>query len=111
VHKEAATEFMKSLTKTDDRIAQIAAYYHQLNASVALFQVRIAKSLTAQYSPSRFALQITSLDIQDWQRRNDEARLKDQEVLHDRLNDLDSNQNHLKKMLGMFLLLSHLLLI
>jgi len=41
-HKETATEFMKSLTKTNDRIAQIAAYYHQLDASVTSFQARIA---------------------------------------------------------------------
>jgi hypothetical protein len=42
------------------------------------------------------------VNIQDWQTRNDEARLKDQKALHDRLNDLDSNQNLLKEMLSMF---------
>jgi cytochrome c553 len=38
--KESEMGFMKSLAKKDDRIAQIDAYYHQLDASVASFQVR-----------------------------------------------------------------------
>ena len=101
---------MKSLTQTNDRIAQIAAYYYELNASATSFQVRVAKTLP-QSVLSFFYSQITALDIQDWQRRNDEARLKDQKVLHDRLNDLDSNQNNLRKMLSASLPLSHLQLI
>jgi hypothetical protein len=108
VNKETATEFMKSLIQTNDRIAQIASYYDELNASAALFHVCIAKTLAPQFALSFFYSQITVLDIQDWQRRNDEARLKDQKALHDRLNDLDSNQSDLRKMLGTFLPLSHL---
>ena len=51
--------------------------------------------------------QITSLvNIEDWQRRNDEARLQDQRVLHDRLNELDSSQSNLKEMLRKSLVLS-----
>jgi hypothetical protein len=64
--------------------------------------------LAPQYSLI-FDLQIASLDIQDWQTRNDEARLKDQKALHKRLDDLDSNQNDLKKMLSKSFLLSYLL--
>ena len=51
------------------------------------------------------------MNIQDWQRRNDEARLTDQKVLHDRLNDLDSNQSQLKEMLSMSLLPYHIQLL
>jgi hypothetical protein len=51
--------------------------------------------------------QIASLvNIEDWQRRNDEARLQDQKVLHDRLNELDSSQSNLKEMLRKSLVLS-----
>jgi hypothetical protein len=39
---------MKSLTKTDDRIAQIAGYYRELDASVASFQVPVAYTLAPQ---------------------------------------------------------------
>jgi len=106
VQNETVTEFMKSLTKTDERIAQIAAYYRRLDASVASFQVRDAQILAQQDTISCFHSQITSLvNIQDRQTRNDEARLKDQKALHDRLNDLDSTQNRLKEMLSMFYLL------
>jgi hypothetical protein len=42
------------------------------------------------------------VNIQDWQSRNDEARLKDLHALHARLQDLESNQNHLKEILSMF---------
>ena len=54
-------------------------------------------------------LQVTSLvNIQDWQRQNDEARLKDQNALHARLKDLESNQKDLKEILSMFVFrLSH----
>ena len=45
VHKESAIEFMKSLTKTDERVAQIANYYHQINESIAPFQVRVPQML------------------------------------------------------------------
>ena len=41
MQKETATEFVKSLTKTDDRIAQIAGYHRRLNTSVASFQVHV----------------------------------------------------------------------
>jgi len=61
VQNETATEFMKSLTKTDDRIAQIAAYYRRLDASVASFQVRDALNIGFADAMSRFHSQITSL--------------------------------------------------
>lgn len=59
------------------------------------------------YVTSHSILQIASFAIRDWQTRNDEARLKDQTALHERLNNLDSNQNDLKKMLSESLLLSY----
>jgi hypothetical protein len=48
------------------------------------------------------------VNIQDWQKRNNEARLEDQKILHERLNGLDSNQSDLKEMLSMSPLLSYL---
>jgi hypothetical protein len=58
-----------------------------------------------------FDFQIASFDIQDWQTRNQEARLKDKKALDKRLDDLASNQNDLKKMFSKFFLLSYLRLI
>jgi len=66
--------------------------------------------LAPQYSLI-FNFQIASFDIQDWQTRNDEARLKDMKALHERLDGLASNQNDLKKMFSKSLLLSYLRLI
>lgn len=52
--------------------------------------------------------QVTSLvNALDWRKRNDKARLEDQRILHDRLNDLESNQSHLKELFSMSVLLSH----
>ena len=48
MQQETATEFMKSLTKTNDRIAQIESYYRELDASVVSFQVRVAYTLVPQ---------------------------------------------------------------
>lgn len=39
---------------------------------------------------------------------NEEARFKDQKVLHNRLDDLESNQNNLKEMLSMLPPVIHL---
>lgn len=107
VQKETDTEFMKSLSKKDDRIAQIEAYYHQLDASVASFQV-CYRILAPVYIIPSFDTQISSLvNIQDWQRQNDEAQLKDQKILHNRLNELESNLNNLKEMFSMSIPLSY----
>ena len=43
VQKETTTEFLKSLPHSDDRVAKIAAYYRQLDASIASFQVQCTK--------------------------------------------------------------------
>lgn len=62
----------------------------------------------SQETISRRDVQLSSLiNVHDWQKRNDEARLKDQRALHDRLNDLESNQSHLKELLSVSYLLSH----
>jgi hypothetical protein len=42
------------------------------------------------------------VNIQDWQLRNDKAREDDQKALHNRLNDLETNQSHLVEMLSMY---------
>ena len=41
------------------------------------------------------------MDIQAWQSKNDDARIADQLVLHDRFDALEANQNQLMKALGM----------
>ena len=58
---------------------------------------------------SRFDVQISSLiNVHDWQKRSDEARCKDQRVLHDRLNELESNQSQVRELLSMSFQLLHL---
>jgi hypothetical protein len=55
-----------------------------------------------------FDAQISSLvNTQEWQRQNDEARLKDQRNLHNRLSELESNLSDLKEMFSMFAKLSY----
>jgi hypothetical protein len=42
------------------------------------------------------------VNIQDWQSQNYNARLADQQLLHDRLDDLEANQNKLSDALSTF---------
>lgn len=51
------------------------------------------------------------MNIQDWQKQSDEARLKDQTVLHNRLKALESNLDSLKEMLSKSFLLPYPFLI
>jgi hypothetical protein len=44
----------------------------------------------------------TLVNIQDWQQRNNNARQEDQKALHDRLSELESNQNRLAEMLSRY---------
>jgi hypothetical protein len=53
-------------------------------------------------------VQISSLlNIHDWQKRNDDARLKDQKALHNRMNELESNHSQLRELFSMSFLLLH----
>jgi hypothetical protein len=54
-----------------------------------------------EVTPYTSPIQVSSLvNIQDWQSQNYNARLADQKLLHDRLDDLDANQNKLSEALS-----------
>lgn len=92
---------MKSLSRGDDRIAQISSYFRQLDSAIASFQVMCIVSALKD-AISIFDMQISSLvNVLDWQKRSDDARVKDQNALHDRLNELKSSHDQLKELLSM----------
>lgn len=99
MQKQAAFGFVKSLFGQDQRVAQIQEYHVSITTSVAAFQVRSTRLIVALFFLMEH--QISALvDIQDWQRTNDKARATDQQVLYDRLDDLEANQNRLVEILS-----------
>jgi hypothetical protein len=88
----------------DQRIAQIDAYYWQIETLVDSFQAscRHYIDVLMQYlilDPKISAL----LNIRDWQTRNDAARAKDQDELITRLDDLERNQHKLLNVLSTYI--------
>jgi len=83
VQKEASCGFLKLLFSKDQRIARIESYYRRIRISVESFQISAL------------------LNINAWQMRNDDARAVDQELLNERLLQLERNQDRLIEALNM----------
>jgi hypothetical protein len=95
------TGFLKSLYSKEDRISKIEEYHRRISGLVASFQVYSLVHLNSWREILKIKSQISAvLDIQAWQSKNDDARIADQRVLHNRFDALEANQNKLMKALG-----------
>ncbi|KIM77885.1 hypothetical protein PILCRDRAFT_824860 [Piloderma croceum F 1598] len=77
IQKEASCGFLKLLFTKDQRIVRIESYYRRIDISIESFQISAL------------------LNINTWQVRNDDARADDQQLLNERLLQLERNQERL----------------
>jgi hypothetical protein len=101
VQKQISYNFLKSLYVKDKRIAQIEAYHQQLGTAVDSFQVRLLPSFNGFCDTQPISQISALLNVQDWQSKNNDARIADQESLNHRFDELQANHHELVQALGM----------
>jgi hypothetical protein len=98
VQNENGRGFLKLLFSKDERIVAIDVYHRRLCSCATAFQV---SSRTLAHDTALTISKISSLVvIQDWQKRNDDCREADRQILDDRLSELEANQEKLREVLG-----------
>ncbi|KAF7982497.1 hypothetical protein HWV62_28086 [Athelia sp. TMB] len=99
--QQASQNFLKMLFVKEKRIAQIDAYNREIAQCITVFEVLKTLNCPGRQHFAEDVFQIASLvHIQDWQSKSEKARIADQKALDRRLDELETNQHNLFKILN-----------